>query len=468
MKKRQLVSFLLVAIIALTFISCDGNLRSQISDLMDSVSGNVYIDNGMIAANLADAEAVTETVTSIGDDTMTPEVDSSSTTGFSVTIGSIKVEVATDSTPLAAMDETAQEELKDDLSSAFNSPTQKAALLETLSGDASPAQQEAADDSIDLLNATLEELTDALPDGELKDALAGIDLTAASQMSKGDVLLVQLMTNLVSNTITTLDSIEGKALSDFDDDTLANYQSQLSSIAEDAQFVLETANNLSGIGSIDFVGQIDFASIFDSLSKDAKAFDLNDASVYLGTMNKLAPKIIKAMGISVTGTVFSYSQASYESFLENQKTVNSAIALVNGVYKIKEQVENSGEFNAVTRMMNALISEAIVRFDAFCATDDTLVPYTIIQDYLNANVKLGLGTLTTEDSLGDEFPWLSAFKTYLHGLGNTYFVNLVNTLKEFNRVSSEGMVQLSTALDSLLDTSDGDSPLTQWYYSLVE
>jgi hypothetical protein len=442
MKKRLLVLLMSVAILTLTFISCDADLRSQIADLMDSVSGNVFLENGLLEVDVSDAAATVASVTTLGSNTLGSDP---------VTFGTFPVTVTAGTTPLAPMDSDEQDELETNLKNTFKSEPQIEALIEDLGEDATDEQQEAAEDSVEFLNDTLEDFADELPDGTLKTALQGMGLTASGNMNKGDILLVQIMTNLISDTIKILDDLEGNLI-DLTDAELEEHEDALRAIAEDAQFALEVANRLSGMGGIDFSGQIDFSQ----LGKGAK--DLSAVGDQLGTINALAPDIIAAMGVVKVGESYSFTEEAYSNFISNQNTILSAIGLMNGVYQILPGNEDNS--NALTTMVNLVLAEAASNFDAFCAPDVARVPYTIIENYLNANKKLVAGTLTVDDSL-TEFPLFSDIQVYLDSLGYSYFENLVRALQSLN--ANGGIVELDEVFDGLLD---GD--LQDWYDGLVE
>jgi hypothetical protein len=446
MKKRLLVLLMSVAVLTLTFISCDADLRSQITDLMDSVSGNVFLENGLLEVDVSDAAATVASVTTIGSNTLGNEP---------VTFGTFPVTVPAGTTPLAPMDSDEQDELETNLKNTFKSEPQIEALIEDLGEDATDEQQEAAEDSVDFLNEVLQDFADELPDGQLKTALQGMGLTASGNMNKGDILLVQIMTNLISDTIKILDDLEGNLI-DLTDEELEEHEDALRAIIEDAQFALEVANRLSGMGGIDFSGQIDFSTLVSDLVRGSR--DLSAASDQLGTINALAPDIIAAMGVVKVGESYSFTADAYSKFIANQNTILSAIGLMNGVYDILPGNEDNS--NALTTMVNLVLAEVASNFDDFCDLDNSRVPYTIIENYLNANKKLVAGTLTVDDSL-TEFPLFSDIQDYLESLDYAYFEGLVVGLQSLNE--NGGISVLDDVFDNLLD---GD--LLSWYNGLVE
>lgn len=216
MKKLVPAIFLSATILTLTFTSCDADMRSQVANLMDNASGNVYLDNGLIEANTEDVEAVSDTVSTIGNETLSGTLDFG---GVEITVDPREDE------PLAPLDEEEQAQLEEDLSATFNSPSQTAQLQTEMAGGASDEQKDAAGASLYLINYVLGQISGGLEaDDPLKDVLESIDLTPAGEMTKGDVLLVQMMTNLVSNI--------GDVLAGDDDPS----DEELLSLADDALF----------------------------------------------------------------------------------------------------------------------------------------------------------------------------------------------------------------------------------------
>ena len=69
--KKALIPILLVLLLTLAFTSCDANIRQDIAGLMGDFSENVYIANGFVEANTANAAAVTSAVAAIGSQDVT-------------------------------------------------------------------------------------------------------------------------------------------------------------------------------------------------------------------------------------------------------------------------------------------------------------------------------------------------------------------------------------------------------------
>ena len=472
--KKAFVLSLLVPILALTMISCDADMRTNIAELLGSVSGNVYVDNGLVKPNTADAEAAVAAVTAISGTGVTAG-GSDSTLGIPVTVPS-----GVDSI-LAPQTETEQDALAESLVDTFNSTTQTATLLTELAQPATSAQQEATTGSIELFNATLEALQDKLTstDGgtELGDTLASLILPVpsdSSDLTQGDVLAMQLMTNLISNTVAALQSIATDGdLANLDADALEANQSTLLGIVDDALFAAQVTEQISGAASIDFSGQLDLSSLLESMNR-SKAIALTEAGEFLGTINNLAPDIIALMGVTRSGDDYSYDAIVYNGFIFNQKIYRSAIEQAMKMIKLgKVNTKNltKAKFDTST-LIKYVLAIFITEYDGYIKNTIAISdkPYEIIEDVLNDNPKLGLGTLTTTDTLAE--PSVTGFSfdglsTYLHGKGLNYFKDVVATLMQINKIN--GIAQLTTALEEFIEVPvGGKSDLEEWFDSLIE
>jgi len=312
---------------------------------------------------------------------------------------------------------------------------------------------------------------------------------AETELTQGDILAMQLMTNLISNTITALQSIADDGLANLDAEELEDEdnQSTLLSIVDDALFVAQITEQISGAASIDFSGQLDLASFFgedsDSMSV-SRDIALTDAGKFLGAINNLAPDIIDLMGVTISGSTYTYDAKVYKSFVLNQKTYRSSIEQAMKMIKLgKVNTSNltKAKFDTST-LIKYVLAIFFTEYDAYIKntiedgsiTDITAKPYDIIEAVLNDNPKLGLGTLTTTDSLNEPDPLPTGFSfdglsTYLHGKGLLYFENVVDTLLEINKIN--GIVQLTTALEDFVEDPDGAgteiSDLEDWFNDLI-
>ncbi len=490
--KRLLILVLLVPILALTMISCDADMRSNIAGFMGDFGGNVYADAGLIVANTAQAEAAAATIAAIGTGDGAKTVPA---TGKTEDMG-VEVSVPAGTTLLAPQTPAKQQELKDNLGDAFNSETQKKKLLEDLKKPvlAGSDEQKAAQGTVEVFNKTLDKIKADLDNGsadssELGKTLEKLKLPVIANtddLTQGDMLALQLMTDLIKNTVTTLTDIGGTlaGATNTELEKPAN-RDKILSIVDDALFAADMAEQLSGAASIDFTGQIDLGALLEGLDDNkgtrSRGDDiaLTDAEDFIGTINDLGPSIVELMGITYDGTSFVYSPAKYKSFLLNQQIYRSSMeqALkMMSLGKLKGTDIVSLNFDTSTLVKYAL-SVFITEHDAFWkakSTSGAPTPGSIIALYLNdsaGNKKLGLGTLTKDDVLTqptgitgfDYADW----PAYLKLNAKAYYQAIVGNILKINDFG--GIAQLSTEIKK--EFYDPDNPsatdgLSEWYDEL--
>jgi hypothetical protein len=123
-----------------------------------------------------------------------------------------------------------------------------------------------------VFNATLDQLKEELGDeSELADILVELKLPAVEggdELTQGDILVLQMMTNLIKNTVNTLNETvtEEGNFSTVDGDALTS--DMVLSIVDDALFTAQVAEQLSGAASIDFSGQLDLAALLEGMNDD--------------------------------------------------------------------------------------------------------------------------------------------------------------------------------------------------------
>lgn len=499
--KKLLVLVLLVPIFALTMISCDADMRSSLAGFMGGLGGNVYEDAGLIVVNTAQAEAASTTVAAIGTGANVNTVpDSGPDQGTTSGMG-VKVTVTDGTKLLAPQPKAKQDELKSNLGDAFNSGTQKAKLIEDLKKPAGAEQKEAAKGTITVFNKTLDELEGKLTgDPDLKNAIKNLklpDVGDGSGLTQGDLLTLQLMTDLISNTVGALNDIggggaDGAGLGNVDPAKLqlpANRDKVLS-IIDDALFAAEVAAQISGAASIDFTGQIDLGDLMDGLGKGTRSrgdsIELTDAEDFIGTINNLAPTIVELMGITYVEGEFVYDDPDkpgnpkYLSFLLNQQVYRASTEQALTTMRLSgltEEDVTALNYDISNLVMYAL-SVFVTEHDAFWLDEkeaDTLTPGEMMVAYLNAtegeytNKKLGLGTLTKNDKLiqpdisGNVLDY-NQWPAFLADRDKPYYKAILNNLIMISEIG--GIAQLTTELEKFRDAAkDG---FDSWYDSLAD
>ena len=443
---------------------------------MGDFSENVYIANGFVEANTANAAAVTATTASIGtgDSAQTVTANTADTTfGVSVTVPTGVTKIIKPQT------EAEQEETKDNLATAFASPKQTEELVESLKKPATDDQKTAAKGTVTLFNATLEQLKTDLggSNTELADTIAELalpEIEEGEELTQGDVLVLQMMTNLISNTVATLNETTSTA-GDFttvDGDALTS--DKVLSIVDDALFTAQVAEQLSGAASIDFSGQLDLAALLSGMNDDSsqsvsRAEDDNEFGDVMVSFNNLIPDLLPVMGITVSGNDFTYTQSKYKSFLMNQKAYRGSIehalrfARMSGLEDLSE-IPNAN-FDTST-LIKYMLSVLITEHHAYWASEEITSPRpeTIIAELLDDNPEIGLGTMP--EGYEPVEPTITGFsyggfEQFLHD-GTTekprtykYYKAIVENLKALNSIN--GITQLDELLDDLLDATNADN-----------
>jgi hypothetical protein len=468
--KKALIPILSVLLLTLAFTSCDANIRQDIAGLMGDFSGNVYIESGMVEANTANAAAVTTTTASIG--TGDSAIDlSDDTDGKDETFG-IEIDIPSEvTTIIKPQTEAEQEAIKDDLATAFASPTQTEQLVESLKAPASDKQIEAAEGTILVFNATLDQLKEELGDeSELADILVELKLPAVEggeELTQGDILILQMMTNLITNTVTNLDTDDSNDSFTSIDITKAENKEKVLSIVDDALFTAQVAEQLSGAASIDFSGQLDLAALLEGMNDDtsqsvSRAEGDNEFGDILVSLNDLIPDLLPVMGITHTGNDFDYTKAKYQSFLRNQKAYRGSIEHALQFAR-KSELKLSEVPNAnfdTSTLIKYLISVIFTEHHAYWVSKGITSPRpeAIIAELLDEAPEIGLGTMPedyepVEPDITD-FSY-DGFEQFLHDgtveMPRTYeyYESIVKNLKSLNSIN--GIAQLDDLLDDLLE-----------------
>ncbi len=282
--KKMFVLVLLVPMLTIAFISCDADMRSNLAGLMGGLGGNVYIDNGLVEPDTAAAEAAVAVIATLGTaGSTTTASDSASATIFGLTEVDLSA-LSGDTTVLAPQSEEEQEELKADIATTFASPTQTETLLEELKAPATDEQKAAVIGTTTVFNAVVDELANTLAstNPSLASAIQELalpELDADDEISQGDLLILQMMTNLISNTVATLNTVSSNNIGGLTDAHLEENQDEVLSIVDDAIFTAQIAEKLSGSATIDFSGQIDLVALLENLNKSTsrEAIVLTDA-----------------------------------------------------------------------------------------------------------------------------------------------------------------------------------------------
>lgn len=473
--KKMFVLVLLVPILTIALISCDADIRSNIAGFMGGLGGNVYVDNEWVQPNTADAEAAVAVIANLGTGTGATLVtagSSSSEFGISITVPAGVEKI------LKPQTTAEQTTFKNDIASALTSPTQTATLIVELSKPATAEQKTAAAGTTAVFNAVITSLaaqvtTDNLTLGAAIAELSLPDFSATDDITQGDLLILQMMTNLVNNTITQLsDGSGGIDASTVDSDTAL-------AILGDALFTAQVAEQLSGASTINFSG--DLISGLTGLMDDSgdkssrnggdetyPLDDLND-SIGVAALNTLMPKIVAMFGIQKSGDDFTYTADQYKKFLLNQRAYLASMNHAIAFYEAGNISNLEDDRMDVGTLVKYLIAFMVTTFDDYYefALADSIEPDPGLSKeatflaFVNANKAMATGILDVTTPGNVTIP--GAFKTIFTAMGSyigdmqtsdQILTNLANRAKTLVEMAGINIPELNDVLDDLPTTID--------------
>ncbi|MBJ2355010.1 hypothetical protein [Sphaerochaeta sp. S2] len=486
--KKALIPILLVLLLTLAFTSCDASLEN-ITEFMGGFSDNVYIDSGLIEADLGAAEGVTDVTVAIGTSSgttgtatvATSTLDASKKTISTSTFG-IDIEVDVDSGDLsdgtlsiiAPQSKEEQEEYATDIAEAISSPKNLDKFKVDMAKDVTPEQKNTAKASVTVFNASITAIADDITDPDIKAAIEEMKfdpITDEDELTQGDMAVLQLMTNLVSNTVAAAKNDSG----DIDDSVITEEKAM--DILSEALFTAKVAEELSGISTINFSG--DLIDGLMGLAGDGKATSRTaddepgeslqgiEDSIGLDTLNTLVPKIVKVMGITGSGENHAYELKDYRSFLRKQKvylaSLNQAVAFYSeGRLSLEERKKvNVGTLvKYFLAFMTTTIDDYYQNYDVY---NSESFPYESMaeayQEFMNDNEKLSAGNLSMEKDPPDTLD-IAVMKEIFGGMGDylqsagmqSKLENLVERIKVLVEISGFENADLNELLDELPTT----------------
>ncbi len=495
--KRTFVLALLVVLLTLGFLSCDANIRSNIADLMGNLSGNVYTEGGLIEPDTSAAADANTVVNTMGSTTETADpVTKKIELGTTLDVSAVDPDDAGNTlAPIAAQTEAEQDSFKQLVSEVRMAGDDSANMDEFLSNLEEPvtdtAVQDAAVDTIKFFNATLSALETELTGsgaGDLATTLGGLEITLPddpSTLTQGDILALQLVTNLVSNTVATLESLidtSTQDLTDIDTTDLSGNSDALVAILDDALFTSSVLEDISGVSTLNLTGTLldglsgmfsedDGSGIHASKVTDSETFDLSGLKdeIGVGTVNELVSGFIPVFGIAKNASGdFTYDTAAYEHFLLNQQAYKASIDQAISLYRLAGEPAELGEYGVgVGTLIKYMLSVFVTTFDDYynqLSTSPTSpldsIPGVVVT-FLNANKNFANGALDEENPGVMTVP--NGYKTMMDGIGGyldqslnpkhvdlTRLANQIKTLVKMAEYS--GIEDLDAELDKLPST----------------
>ena len=339
--KRLLMPILIIPLLALVLIGCDQDMRNSVVGFLKPMGNNAYNDAGMIPPNTANTAAASNQIASMGTGDSAKSTSASGVIDSTVFGVEVDLGAAHGSKPLLApQSKEAQEELKNQLGEALNSTTQKEELKKEMKKPASDEQKAAAKGTVDAFNTVLTSInTKTGGNADFLDNLKLPEIKEDDELTQGDMLMLQLMTDMVKNTVDTLtDLSEDKDLSKFDGSNLTQEGiNKVMGIVDDALFAAQMAEELSGASSIDFTGSLDLSSLLENIGgkgrnriqarDDGDDFDFEEV---IPTLLGLSKEITAMMGAELRNGEVIINQQKYRTFMAMMKSYRSSLEYAFG------------------------------------------------------------------------------------------------------------------------------------------
>ena len=74
--RKKLIGFLLVPVLLLAIVSCDGDIFGTISDFMGQTGANVYVDGGLVQVDTSQGATVSNALAGLSTDPVPTDTDS--------------------------------------------------------------------------------------------------------------------------------------------------------------------------------------------------------------------------------------------------------------------------------------------------------------------------------------------------------------------------------------------------------
>ncbi len=466
--RKQIVLVLLVPILALTLISCDADMRSSFADFLGVFGNNVY--ENIVKADYSGVEEATAAIAAI--EGKAPKV----TGGKATIFGSVSIDLNLEDVPsiLSPKTETEQEALKNTIKEATNTDDKKQKFANDQKVAATTEQQQAASGTVQVINATIEALKEGSTAQVVKDVLDAftlpeLDNDDVGELTQADVLVLQLMTDMVSNVLNAVDSTTGEIKDGVDQESLIN----------NALFAIDIAETLSGASSIDFSSKIDIMKLIpkDNDGKNSsREVPLEDDKGIIHGMRGLFPDIISLMGITRSGNTYSYGSAAYKQFVINQRSYRASweqAAWIAGDSSMKGKTRFS-EDTLIKYILSVLITENhnFLKFITSASSGNV-----IITDFLNDNPTFGdtpndSNKITSfeDEAVGDIYSETN-LDAFLENIGKAKFRHIIVTAKTINNnIDAKYRIEfIAEELEKILTTLDDPSTSdSNWFGQVFE
>ncbi len=379
MRMRKL-AFLVVPILLLTIVSCDGDIFGTLSDFMGQTGTNIYVENGLVTIDTSQGAAVVEATGNILD-LEEPAAPSNP-------------EIPTDeeSAAIEAYEEAYAAEvetMKTTITEALTSPQKTEALVEAL---VTPLA-----DSTDIPT----KVTDVIDDME-----ADLGIIIADPVTEGDLVTLILITDLYESAAPLV------ALLDDGDDTNDPSEEELLQLVSDALQVVDIVNTVSPTGAINLddilSNLIDDPELLDQImgrssttSRDVPPAEEDDDDP-MTFIEPIFTTVIDSIGTTGTGDTEEIISANLQSAVRSFAIIRSSYEQMAPV------IAASGAELELTDVVNYVLSVVFTEADAFFGSVGTTSDSPI----------------TFEDALNNVIYWMNQDATY-QDTSNPAFVDAI-------------------------------------------
>ncbi len=486
MRMKKLAVVLLIPILIFSLISCDGNIRAKLADAMGKLDSNVWIETGAVKPSTVGVEGVANVVNNVTTDyTPAAAVNDLGLTDLGITVA------APEGVTTVLKPQTADEKkaLEDSLSTALNSSTQTQQLVQTMSQPAAPAAVTATQGSMKVAAAALTEVANLAVPQEIKDTLTSFASTLntaadSGDLTQADVVTMQLVTNLVSTTAAAAKTIAdaGGASVDFSNPTVK-------AAIDDSLFVVNVAQQLSGVGSLDLTQMLNLSDLMSalgsrSLSRTGESgsphelpIDFTSKEEAVRYVNQIGKIVVAYVGATDEGKI---SEADYNRMVRSlnlaRSSYDNAMALAA---KTGANASNAPaalkDACGLTGMMNYAVAVVFSELDKFGSSDvfktdlglDGMTVRAILESMLVNSPDLLNGTMTASSKLyigetywnilktkvADQDALFAKLKEYAKAgtLFATSILNAYDTIEAMSDISGNTIITTNLTKDKLLD-----------------
>ncbi len=451
--KRRLLLFLVVPILVLTITSCDADMRSNFAGFLGGFGGNIY--DGLIESDLSSANDANEAIAGL--DGVKPALGDG---GKVELYGGVEIILTEDDVVLSSQSTNDQAAMRDKIKKATKTDDNKEKFVTDQKKPASGGQQEAAKGTVKAINATIDAIAGGDVDDSVKTLLEKLKLPEVEEeeITQADVLILQLMTDMISNTMDAIGE-DGKTL---DED-------KIESLLNDVLFTVEIAETLSGASSISFVDDLNLFDLLpDGDGKSARAIvEIDDDDGVLEGIRSIFPSLIKLMGIKRSGNTYSYSYTEYQSFILNQRAYRASIEQAVGLDGNKNSLRNKAKFTENT-LIKYLISVLMTQNHSFLESKEKQDQGNLMFiNFLNANPKFGDKPTSSDQVTEFDDAAIAAvygedgFEQAIKDWGEETFRDVLENLKAINdnisdKYRIDDITDMIQKLLDKLDEGDGD------------